>query len=151
MTYRYLVFTLQRIKTMSVCYTFLFVLMIYVPVNNCSVMLGQFPVSWVEPVISCDKHDKSDLLKDTSSTVTPPAVGLKFATLRSPVPCSSNRATALDKLCNCYDHCNSFPSSSSSTVTATTTTASATVTAIVSVTATTAAYISLYYFIVSSG
>ena len=33
-------------------YVGLFVLMLYVPINNFSVMSGCFPVSWVEPVLS---------------------------------------------------------------------------------------------------
>ena len=42
---------------------FLFALMLYIPVNNFSVMLEHFPDTWIEPVLS---RGQSVLLKDTT-------------------------------------------------------------------------------------
>ena len=55
----------------------LFLLMLYVRVNNFSVMLGQFS--------GLNQYSAADNVSCSDNTVAPPTASLELATLRSPV------------------------------------------------------------------
>ena len=72
----------------------LFVLMLYIPVNNFSVMTGCFPIAWFEPVL-CREY--SVMLKDTMHA---PSESQTSDPLISSLPLSHHapHSTSVDRL-----------------------------------------------------